>query len=40
MMQAMMYSWPLYIAAPGEITPDIEALLRWGAWMKIGRAHV
>ncbi len=33
MMQAMMYSWPLYIAAPGEITPDIEALLRWGAWM-------
>ncbi|MFD0667138.1 heavy metal translocating P-type ATPase [Ramlibacter sp. MAHUQ-53] len=33
MMQAMMYSWPLYIAAPGDITPDIEALLRWGAWM-------
>lgn len=33
MMQAMMYSWPLYIASPGEITPDIEALLRWGAWM-------
>lgn len=33
MSQAMMYSWPLYIAAPGEITPDIEALLRWGAWM-------
>ena len=33
MMQAMMYSWPLYIAAPGDIAPDQEALLRWGAWM-------
>ena len=33
MMQAMMYSYPLYIAAPGEIPPDQEALLRWGAWM-------
>jgi Cu2+-exporting ATPase len=33
MMQAMMYSVPLYVAAPGEITPDAERLLRWGAWM-------
>ena len=33
MMQAMMYALPIYVAAPGEITPDIEALLRWGAWM-------
>ena len=33
MMQAMMYSVPLYVAEPGAITPDIEALLRWGAWM-------
>lgn len=33
MMQAMMYAVPIYVAAPGEITPDIEALLRWGAWM-------
>lgn len=33
MMQAMMYSVPLYVAPPGDITPDIEALLRWGAWM-------
>ncbi len=33
MMQAMMYSVPLYTAAPGDITPDAEALLRWGAWM-------
>lgn len=33
MMQAMMYSVPLYLAGPGEITPDAERLLRWGAWM-------
>ena len=33
MMQAMMYAYPLYIAAPGEIPPDQVALLRWGAWM-------
>ena len=33
MMQAMMYSVPLYVAAPGDITPDAERLLRWGAWM-------
>ncbi|MEY4712233.1 MAG: hypothetical protein RIS88_1683 [Pseudomonadota bacterium] len=33
MMQAMMYSVPLYLAAPGDISPDAERLLRWGAWM-------
>lgn len=33
MMQAMMYSVPLYVAGPGDITPDAERLLRWGAWM-------
>jgi Cu2+-exporting ATPase len=33
LMQAMMYSVPLYVAAPGDITPDAERLLRWGAWM-------
>jgi Cu2+-exporting ATPase len=33
MMQAMMYSVPLYLAAPGDISPDAQALLRWGAWM-------
>jgi Cu2+-exporting ATPase len=33
MMQAMMYSVPLYLAAPGEITTDAERLLRWAAWM-------
>lgn len=33
MMQTMMYAWPLYSAAPGDITADQTALLRWGAWM-------
>ena len=31
-MQVMMYSWPLYIADPGTISPDIERLLRWASW--------
>jgi P-type Cu2+ transporter len=31
-MQVMMYSWPLYIADPGTISPDIESLLRWASW--------
>ncbi len=33
MMQVMMYTVPAYFAAPGEITPDIEALLRWASWV-------
>ena len=33
MMQVMMYAVPGYVAAPGEITPDIEALLRWASWV-------
>jgi Cu2+-exporting ATPase len=33
MMQVMMYAVPAYMAAPGEITPDIEALLRWASWV-------
>jgi len=33
MMQVMMYAVPAYVAAPGEITPDIEALLRWASWV-------
>ncbi len=32
-MQVMMYAVPAYMAAPGEITPDIEALLRWASWV-------
>src|SRR5437764_2327437 len=33
MMQVMMYAVPAYIAAPGDITPDVAALLRWAAWL-------
>ncbi|MDB5897539.1 MAG: Heavy metal translocating P-type ATPase [Ramlibacter sp.] len=33
MMQVMMYAWPAYVAAPGEMTPDVTALLRWAAWL-------
>jgi Cu2+-exporting ATPase len=33
MMQVMMYAVPAYIAMPGEITPDQQALLRWAAWI-------
>lgn len=33
MMQVMMYAFPAYIAAPGEMTPDIVQLLRWASWV-------
>lgn len=33
MMQVMMYAAPAYLAAPGEITPDIQALLGWASWV-------
>lgn len=33
MMQVMMYAAPAYLAAPGEITPDAQALLRWASWL-------
>ncbi|NPC56991.1 heavy metal translocating P-type ATPase [Caenimonas soli] len=33
MMQVMMYATPAYVAQPGEITPDIQALLRWASWI-------
>jgi len=33
MMQVMMLTTPIYLAAPGEIAPDLLALLRWAAWM-------
>ncbi len=33
MMQVMMYAVPGYFAQPGEITPDIEQLLRWASWV-------
>ena len=33
MMQVMMYAWPAYIAAPGDLTQEMEALLRWASWV-------
>jgi Cu2+-exporting ATPase len=33
MMQVMMYAVPAYVAGPGEITADIDALLRWASWV-------
>ena len=33
MMQIMMYAAPSYFSAPGDITPDIERLLRWASWV-------
>jgi Cu2+-exporting ATPase len=33
MMQVMMYAFPAYVAQPGEMTPDAQALLRWASWM-------
>lgn len=32
MMQVMMYTVPAYMAAPGDIAPDMAGLLRWAAW--------
>jgi Cu2+-exporting ATPase len=33
MMQVMMYAWPAYVAAPGDIPADIDQLLRWASWV-------
>ncbi|MEX8517840.1 MAG: heavy metal translocating P-type ATPase [Leptothrix sp. (in: b-proteobacteria)] len=33
MMQVMMYATPAYLAAPGEITPDMVQLLHWASWV-------
>ncbi|MCV0440410.1 MAG: cadmium-translocating P-type ATPase [Hydrogenophaga sp.] len=33
MMQVMMYAWPAYVSAPGDIPPDIVQLLRWASWV-------
>ena len=33
MMQVMMYALPAYVAKPGEMTPDIDALLLWASWI-------
>ena len=33
MMQVMMYAAPGYFAQPGDMTPDIDKLLRWASWV-------
>lgn len=33
MMQVMMLATPAYVAAPGELSPDLDQLLRWGSWV-------
>lgn len=33
MMQVMMYALPAYVAEPGDLTPEMEQLLRWASWV-------
>jgi len=33
MMQVMMYAYPAYIATPGELSLELEQLLRWASWV-------
>ena len=33
MMQVMMYAWPAYVAEPGDLTLEMEQLLRWASWV-------
>ena len=33
MMQVMMYAVPTYVAGPGDMTPEMERLLRWASWV-------
>ena len=33
MMQVMMYAYPAYVAAPGDLTTEMEQLLRWASWV-------
>jgi Cu2+-exporting ATPase len=33
MMQVMMYAYPAYTAAPGDLTLELEQLLRWASWV-------
>ena len=33
MMQVMMYAYPAYIARPGDLTAEMEHLLRWASWV-------
>lgn len=33
MMQVMMYAYPAYVAAPGDLSMEMEQLLRWASWV-------
>lgn len=33
MMQVMMYATPAYVAGPGDLSPDMLALLQWASWV-------
>jgi Cu2+-exporting ATPase len=33
MMQVMMYAYPAYTAHPGDLTAEMEHLLRWASWV-------
>lgn len=33
MMQVMMYAYPAYVAASGDLTAEMEQLLRWASWV-------
>ncbi|MBT0570671.1 cation-translocating P-type ATPase [Curvibacter sp. CHRR-16] len=33
MMQVMMYAWPAYTARPGDLSLEMEQLLRWASWV-------
>lgn len=33
MMQVMMYAWPAYVATPGDLSAEMEQLLRWASWV-------
>jgi Cu2+-exporting ATPase len=33
MMQVMMYATPAYVAGPGDLSPDVLALLQWASWV-------
>lgn len=33
MMQVMMYAFPAYVAAPGDLSIEMEQLLRWASWV-------
>ena len=33
MMQVMMYAYPAYVARPGDLSAEMEHLLRWASWV-------